>query len=94
MSIELANHSAVLGQVASNSGYSELIAAGKDNEALESFFERGYTDDIDGCVAGLHKLATDDKTGKDVATTASHLAGMMQGEKFAILTDGTSDDEE
>ena len=97
MSVELANASKIIDQVASNKGYSDLIAAADEDYGdgigaivLRKFFERGYTTAVDSCVKTLKKLAAADGTSADVAKTAKSLAVLMDGETFVILTHGTS----
>ena len=98
MSVELANASKIIDQVASNQGYSDLIAAadgdygdGLGAIVLRTFFERGYTTAVDSCIKTLKNLAAADGTSADVAKTAKGLAALMDGETFVILTHGTSE---
>jgi hypothetical protein len=101
MSIELANESGVIDQVASNEGFADLASAvrsvssaAKEHICLEMLFEQGFTDAVDNCVIALRELAKDKDLAKDVTDTANNLGDLMDGEEFVILTDGTSDDAE
>jgi hypothetical protein len=89
MSIELGNGKTLLGQIASNHGYVDLINAAH-HPALVSFFAQGYTEYVPGCIKDLEELAADKKTAKDVASTARGLAKLMQGQTLCVITDGTS----
>ena len=95
MSLELANEKkALLGQVASNKGYMDLINAVEKlektptNMPLIVFIDRGYTDAVSGCIAALKALAKADGTDADVAKTAKGMARLMDGQAFIIVTNG------
>ena len=89
MSIELTNETGLLGQVASNAGYSDLIESAKGIPVLKTFFQQGATEDVPPVVEALKKL----DGPKDVLETAFSLAKLMEGQELVIITDGTSDDE-
>lgn len=89
MSIEVANQSGiVLGQFASNLGYTDLISASKHDDLLAGFFEAGFVQGKGGVAmvaSALRKLSG----GKDVKTTAKGLADLIDGEKSVFITNGT-----
>jgi hypothetical protein len=100
MSIELANEKwldgnkrGLLGQFASTRGYSDLIAAveakAADYPALDLFFERGATDQVDQVRKELAKLAAE-TDGDDVASTARALSRLAKGQELIIITNGAS----
>ena len=98
MSVELANASEIIGQIASTQGYSDLISAceghsSKTSASLRAFMDRGFTDAVQNCVVSLKEIASKDGISDDVKETASNLAAMMDGQDFAIITDGTSDED-
>ena len=93
MSIEIGNEEKLLGQIASNRGYSDLIAVAK-RPVLRTLFSGGFTTHVDTCVEALNDLADDPKTNKNVADTARNMAKMMAGESFIVITDGTSDEDD
>lgn len=96
MGMEVANATDVLGQFASGSGYSDLIAAieraGRSCPILAALVCDGYTENVEKAVVELRTLAKN--TEKDVATTATALADLIDGQEMAIVTDGTSEEEE
>lgn len=82
------NPRGLLGQFASNQGYSDLIAAASKYKmpTLRSWFKSGVTGDIDEARKELADLAK--KSDKDVASTAHALRDLIDGETIAIITNG------
>lgn len=92
MSVELGTDKGIVGQFASGMGYSELIAAAGENEALKPLFDEGYLDGkeaVSAAVKALNDLA--DTSDKTVADTANGLAEMMDGEDLVFITSGVVD---
>ena len=94
MSLELADarwldgdSEGLLGQVASTSGYSDLIAAA-ETPALKKFFRDGATEDVDAVRGELDAMSGE----KDVVETARGLSKMMTGLDFAMIVNGADGD--
>jgi hypothetical protein len=88
MSVEVVGKSGSLGQFASNAGYSDLIAACKDDKILDGFFEAGCLNGkpaVAITVAALRKLKAD----ADVQKTAAGLADMIDGQDLVVISNGT-----
>ena len=81
MSVELANEAGVLDQVASNGGFSDLVAASKGNCVLEEFFSVGATDRVDEVREALLGLEGE----LDVEDTARAMAEAMKGQELVYL---------
>jgi hypothetical protein len=81
MSVELANETGVLDQVASNGGFSDLVAASKGNRVLEKFFGVGATDSVEAVRAELLRLEGE----PDVEDTARAMAEAMKGQELVYL---------
>ena len=93
MSVEIGNGTELLGQFASNKGYSDLIhATAKDYPALKKFFSYGATDDISNVERELVVLA-DVSEDADVVSTAKALAGLIDGQDVAVITNGEEMDD-
>jgi hypothetical protein len=95
MSMNLANskwlegdESGLLGQFASNSGYSALIFAAEhgDYPELEQWFESGVTDRVAEVQKELEHLVA--SASSDVASTASALLELTKGQDLLIVTNG------
>ena len=89
MSMYISNGKDDLGQFASNSGYSDLIAAAK-TPALKMFFAAASADGKD-VVAHVADALRSIDADKDVESTAKGLADMIDGEDLVFITDGTHD---
>ena len=92
MSIELADERyldgkgvGLLGQFASNKGYSDLLAAAK-TPALRRFFKTGATEDVKKVKSELRALSL--TAPKDVAETALALEKLLGNLKFAMIARG------
>ena len=93
--MELANEkwidgdeSGLLGQFASNRGYSDLIKASAGYPALSNFFRVGVTDEVTRVREELGRLA--ERASADVASTARALLALSDGQELIIITDGES----
>lgn len=93
MSVELATEKyldgkgeGLLGQFASNKGYSDLIAAAKKYPAFEKFVEDGATENVGPVCKDLEKMAA--SAPDDVASTAAALLKLMRGKKFVMIARG------
>lgn len=87
MSIELANAGGVLGQFASNKGYSDLIDVCQAIPVLKKFFDDANTEDVPGVEDALNRITTP----PDVVSTAHQLAALMHGQDLVYITNGTYD---
>ena len=95
MSMSLANskwlegdESGLLGQFASNSGYSALIFAAEhgDYPELNRWFESGVTDRVAEVQKELERMAA--SAPSDIASTASALLALTKGQDLLIVTNG------
>lgn len=92
MSIEVANGTDVLGPIASNLGYSELVSAGQEWPALKSLFQHGVSENVEAVVNALRELAEAEDTDPSVAETANGIVDLIEGADMIIITDGTEED--
>ena len=99
MSMELANEkwlghlpTGLLGQFASTQGYNDLIAAvkGKKYPTLKALFKSGVTGDVKVARKELKLLADADDTDADVASTATALRDLADGQEIIIITNGAN----
>jgi len=95
MSVELANEKyldgdedGLLGQFASNQGYTSLISAARGYETLSRFFADGATEDVDQVREELEDLAASGPS--DVRSTAKALLDLTDGQDCLIITNGGS----
>ena len=88
MSVEVVGSRGIIGQFASNQGFSDLIDAAENIPVLKKFFGFGVSEQIPTVVKALREL----KGSEDVTQTAAGLADMIEGQAFAILYDGADDD--
>lgn len=98
MSIELANDTDLLGQFASNAGYSDLIRYAKDSArpdlsgpkdaglVLTVFFRKGWTEEPADVIKAMEDVAA--SAPSDVADTAAAFLDLARGEEFLIISDG------
>ena len=96
MSVEIGNEDGhLLGQFASNLGYTELIEAARDYPALMQFFNTGYA--VDDGIKTAHeelKQLAESHESADVAKTALGLSSLIGSESLVYITNGASDSEE
>jgi hypothetical protein len=92
--VELASEHALLGQFASNKGYSDLIDAAKRSEypALAQFFKHGATESTGPVKQELQELVS--TSDSDVATTAGDLLRLIGNNDLVIITDGTGEEDD
>jgi len=96
MTMYLANDRKILGQCASNYGYTLLIQAVEADGSLtqlDKFLETGLTENIDGVISDLERFASSIRRkqpngGKDLQSTALGMADLMRGQKFVGVTQG------
>ena len=84
------NEEGLLGQFASNSGYSDLIlTAEKGNyPELARWFESGVTDRVVEVQKELEYMGASARS--DVASTASALLALTKGQDLLIVTNGSN----
>ena len=88
MSYEVANGDELLGQFASSLGYADLIEACSQDTTLHMFFQHGATEEPAKMAAALRAFAKNTpKT--DIAETANTLAGLIEDQPIAVITNGT-----
>jgi hypothetical protein len=82
------NEEGLLGQFASNSGYSALILAAEhgDYPELEQWFESGVTDRVAEVQKELERMSA--SASSDVVSTASALLELTKGQDLLIVTNG------
>jgi predicted ABC-type ATPase len=91
MAMYVSGESGELGQFASNAGFTALIESSAHVPELKAFFDKASADergDVDTVCARLRSL----KAPKEVKSTASGLADMIDGEDVVFITNGTHDD--
>jgi broad specificity phosphatase PhoE len=91
MSVAIADENGPYAQIASNRGYSDLIAAADADPTLKTFF---YHAILEG-VGPIHNVADhleNLKAPADVAHTAQGLAALMRGRDLVLLTRGETAD--
>ena len=98
MSIELDNATDLLGQFASNAGYSDLIRYAKDSArpdlsgpedaglVLTGFFRKGWTEEPADVIKAMEDVAA--SAPSDVADTSAAFLELARGEDFLIISDG------
>lgn len=91
MSVEVFDEEGELGPFASNSGYSDLIAASQDNPALKRFFDNASAEDdeVNAVAEELKKLAAGEPS--DIAETAETLLRLIYGHELVYISNGTYD---
>lgn len=88
MSMEVANETELLGQFASNRGYSDLIkAATSAYPALRSLVKHGASEHVPAVIADLDKLIGAHKRA-DVVSTAKALKELIAHQDLIVITNG------
>ena len=87
MSWYLANENKLIDQFATSSGLGDLSRASATYPALHEFFQEGVTVNVAQCIEELNRLVKDTHD-EDVRVTAQGLAGLMRGQKVAVITQG------
>ena len=90
MSLYLANETEVIGQFASNKGYTDLIAASKGFRNLTSLFENGVSESIDDLQTELKLIVKHCKL-PDIVSSAKALDTLLEGQDCVVVTDGTTE---
>jgi hypothetical protein len=87
MSWYLANENKLIDQFATSSGLGDLRRASESYPALHDFFEEGVSSNVAQCIEELNHLVRQTRD-EDVKVTAQGLAGLMQGQTLAVITQG------
>ncbi len=93
MSWYLANENKLIDQFATSSGLGDLRRASESYPALHDFFEEGVTANVSQCIEELNDLVKKTRD-EDVKVTAQGLAGLMRGQKLAVITQGFGYDDD